>query len=114
NVDYVVLCLGENSYTEKPGDLHDLSLSKNQLELAKKVAATGKPVILVLNEGRPRLIQTIERQMKGVIQAYLPSNFGGEAIADVLFGDVNPSGKLPYTYPMFANTLVTYDHKPSE
>lgn len=114
NVDYIVLCLGENSYTEKPGDLHDLSLSENQLALATRLAKTGKPVVLVLNEGRPRLIRTIEPLMKGVVQAYLPGNFGGKAVADVLFGDVNPSGKLPYTYPMYANTLVTYDHKPSE
>lgn len=113
-VDYIVLCLGENSYTEKPGDLHDLTLSENQLNLAKVAAASGKPVILVLNEGRPRLIRTIEPEMKGILQSYLPGNFGGDAIAAVLFGDVNPSGKLPYTYPMFANTLVTYDHKPSE
>ena len=112
--DVVVLCLGENSYTEKPGDLHDLTLSSNQLNLAKAVAGAGKPVILVLNEGRPRLIREIERQMTGIIQIYLPGNFGGDALADILFGKVNPSGKLPYTYPMYTNTLVTYDHKPSE
>ncbi len=112
--DYVVLCLGENSYTEKPGDLHDLSLSANQLNLAKAAASAGKPVILVLNEGRPRLISSIEGQMQGVLQTYLPGNYGGDALAAVLFGEVNPSGKLPYTYPMFGNTLVTYDHKPSE
>lgn len=114
NADYILLCLGENTYTEKPGDLHDLSLSSNQIELAKALSATGKPVILVLNEGRPRLIREIEREMDAVIQLYLPGNFGGDALADVLYGDVNPSGKLPYTYPMYANTLVTYDHKPSE
>lgn len=113
-VDYIVLCVGENSYTEKPGDLHDLALSPNQVTLAKELAKTGKPVILVLNEGRPRLINTIEKEMQAVIQTYLPANFGGDALADVLYGDVNPSGKLPYTYPMYANTLVTYDHKPSE
>ncbi len=112
--DVVLLCLGENSYTEKPGDLHDLTLSANQLELAKAVAAAGKPVVLVLNEGRPRLITEIEREMTGIIQTYLPGNFGGDALADILFGKVNPSGRLPYTYPMYANTLVTYDHKPSE
>ena len=114
SVDYIVLCLGENSYTEKPGDLHDLTLSENQLNLAARLAKTGKPIVLVLNEGRPRIIRTIEPLVKGVVQAYLPGNFGGKAIADVLFGDENPSGKLPYTYPMYANTLVTYDHKPSE
>ncbi|SKC89538.1 glycoside hydrolase family 3 N-terminal domain-containing protein [Ohtaekwangia koreensis] len=113
-VDYIILCAGENSYTEKPGDLHDLTLSENQLALAKALIKTGKPVILVLNEGRPRLISSIEKELQGVIQSYLPGNFGGDAIADVLYGNVNPSGKLPYTYPMYANTLVTYDHKPSE
>jgi beta-glucosidase len=113
-VDYIILCAGENSYTEKPGDLHDLTLSENQLALAKSLIKTGKPVILVLNEGRPRLISSIEKELQGVIQSYLPGNFGGDAIADVLYGNVNPSGKLPYTYPMYANTLVTYDHKPSE
>ncbi|MEQ8474253.1 MAG: glycoside hydrolase family 3 N-terminal domain-containing protein [Marinoscillum sp.] len=112
--DYVVLCVGENTYTEKPGDLHDLTLSENQLNLAKAVTSTGKPIILVLNEGRPRLISSIESQMQGVLQIYLPGNYGGDALAAVLFGEVNPSGKLPYTYPMFGNTLVTYDHKPSE
>ena len=113
-VDYVILAIGENSYTEKPGDLHDLSLSKNQMALAKAVINTGKPVIAILNEGRPRIIREIVPLLKGILHAYLPGNFGGEAIANVIFGDVNPSGKLPYTYPMYVNTLVTYDHKPSE
>jgi len=114
SVDYIVLVLGENSYTEKPGDLHDLVISENQISLANALAATGKPVILVLNEGRPRIIRTIEPLMKGIIHSYLPGNFGGLAVADVLFGDVNPSGKLPFTYPLYSNSLVTYDHKPSE
>ncbi len=113
-VDYVVLCLGENSYAEKPGDLHDLSLSRNQAALAQEVIKSGKPVILVLNEGRPRIIREIVPGVKGILQSYLPGNFGGLAIADVLAGDVNPGGKLPYTYPMYVNTLLTYDHKPSE
>lgn len=113
-VDYIVLALGENSYTEKPGDLHDLTLSEQQLRLAEALAATGKPVILVLNQGRPRIIRRIEPLMKGVLQAYLPGNFGGLAVADVLFGSINPSGRLPFTYPMYTNSLVTYDHKPSE
>lgn len=113
-VDYIILCAGENSYTEKPGDLHDLTLSANQIALAKALVKTGKPVILVLNEGRPRLISSFERDVQGVLQSYLPGNFGGDAIADILYGTINPSGKLPYTYPMYANTLVTYDHKPSE
>lgn len=114
NVDYIILALGENSYTEKPGDLHDLTLSENQLALAEALSKTGKPIILVLNEGRPRIIRTIEPFVSAVINAYLPGNYGGLAIADVLFGDVNPSGKLPYTYPLYVNSLVTYDHKPSE
>jgi beta-glucosidase len=112
--DYILLTLGENSYTEKPGDLHELSLSVNQINLAKALAKTGKPVILILNEGRPRIIREIERDMTAIVQVYLPGNFGGDALADVIYGDVNPSGKLPYTYPMYSNTLLTYDHKPSE
>ncbi len=114
NSDVILLCLGENTYTEKPGDLNDLYLSELQTELAKKLAATGKPVVLVLNEGRPRIISRFEQQMKGIVQAYLPGNFGGDALADVLFGDVNPSGKLPYTYPRFPNAAISYIHKPSE
>jgi beta-glucosidase len=112
--DYIVVCVGENSYTEKPGDLHDLTLSSNQVALVKAMAKTGRPVILVLNEGRPRLLNSIEQDVSAVIQTYLPGNFGGDALASILFGEINPSGKLPYTYPMYANTLVTYDHKPSE
>jgi beta-glucosidase len=112
--EYILLALGENSYTEKPGDLHDLSLSANQIALAKALAKTGKPVILILNEGRPRVIREIEKDMAAIVQIYLPGNFGADALADVIYGDVNPSGKLPYTYPMYVNTLLTYDHKPSE
>lgn len=113
-VDAVILCVGENSYTEKPGDLNDLTLSDNQLRLANELAKTGKPVILVLNEGRPRCISAIEPAMKAVVHTYLPGNYGGDALADILFGDVNPSGKLPYTYPSYPNSLVTYYHKPAE
>lgn len=114
NVDYVVLCIGENSYCETPGNLNELSLSQNQLELAKALYKTGKSVILVLNEGRPRLIRTIEPEAKAVIQIYLPGNYGADALADILSGDVNPSGRLPYTYPKFEQGLITYDHKPSQ
>lgn len=114
NVDAVVLCLGENSYTETPGNLSDLYLSDLQTEFAQKIAALGKPVILVLNEGRPRIISKIEPGMPAIVQTYLPGNFGGDALADILFGDVNPSGKLPYTYPKYPNSLVNYNHKPSE
>ena len=112
--DVVVLCLGENNYTEKPGDLNDLYFSDLQTQLAQRLAATGKPVVLVLNEGRPRVISRFEPGMKAVVQAYLPGNFGGDALADVLFGDVNPSGKLPYTYPRYPNALGSYIHKYSE
>ncbi|MTI33184.1 beta-glucosidase [Cytophagales bacterium RKSG123] len=114
NVDYIILCLGENSYCEKPGDLVDMDISENQQALAQAMAATGKPVILILNEGRPRLISRFEAQMDAVVQTYLPGNFGGVALANILFGDVNPSGKLPYTYPKYPNSLLTYDHQPSE
>ncbi|MTI31780.1 glycoside hydrolase family 3 N-terminal domain-containing protein, partial [Xanthovirga aplysinae] len=114
NVDYIILALGENSYTEKPGDLTDMYISENQSALGKALAATGKPVILILNEGRPRLISKFESEMAAVVQMYLPGNFGGVALADILFGDVNPSGKLPYTYPKYPNSLLTYDHQPSE
>lgn len=114
NVDVVVLCLGENSYTETPGNLSDLYISELQTKLATRLAATGKKIVLVLNEGRPRVISKFEPQMAAVLQTYLPGNFGGIAIADVLFGKVNPSGRLPYTYPQFPNALFTYYHKPSE
>ena len=112
--DVVVLCLGENSYVEKPGDLNDLYLSDLQTQLAQRLTATGKPVVLVLNEGRPRIISRFEQPIKAIVQAYLPGNFGGDAVADVLFGDVNPSGRLPYTYPRYPNSLVTYIHKYAE
>lgn len=114
SVDAIILCLGENSYTEKPGDLNDLNLSSLQIKLAKEISKSGKPVILVLNEGRPRCINEIESLMNGVIQIYLPGNYGGDALADILFGDANPSGKLPYTYPSYPNSTTTYYHKPSE
>ncbi|RNC63980.1 glycoside hydrolase family 3 N-terminal domain-containing protein [Proteiniphilum sp. X52] len=113
-VDYIVLCVGENSYCETPGNLDELALSENQTALALALQKTGKPVVLVLNEGRPRLIRKIEPDSKAVLQLYLPGNFGGDALADILAGDVNPSGKLPYTYPKFEHGLITYDHKPSQ
>mgnify|MGYP006199844761 CR=1 FL=1 len=84
NADVVLLCLGENSYTEKPGDMNDLYMSDLQTELAQKIAATGKTVILILNEGRPRVISKFEQQMQGIVQTYLPGNFGGDALADIL------------------------------
>ncbi len=113
-VDVIILCVGENSYTETPGNLNDLYLSDLQTELAQKLIATGKPIILILNEGRPRVISKIEPEIPAILQLYLPGNFGGDALADILFGDKNPSGKLPYTYPRYPNALITYYHKPSE
>ncbi|WP_300700366.1 glycoside hydrolase family 3 N-terminal domain-containing protein [Bacteroides sp.] len=113
-VDYILLCVGENSYCETPGNLTDLTLSSDQLRLTRALAATGKPVILVLNEGRPRIISEIEPMVKAVVQTYLPGNYGGDALAKILYGDVNPSGKLPYTYPRYVHSLITYDHKPCE
>ncbi len=113
-VDYIVLCIGENSYCETPGNLDELALSDNQTDLALALQKTGKPVIVVLNEGRPRLIRKIEPGAAAILQTYLPSNFGGDALADILSGDVNPSGKLPYTYPKYEQGLITYDHKPGQ
>ena len=113
-VDYIILCIGENSYTETPGNLNDLSLSDNQLTLANAMIKTGKPVIIVLNEGRPRIINRIEPGAAAVLDIYLPSNFGADALADILTGDINPSGKLPITYPKYTNSLAGYIHKPSE
>lgn len=112
--DAIVLCLGENTYTEKPGDLEDLYLSDNQQQLAKVAAASGKPLILVMVQGRPRVISKIEPLSKAVLNAFLPGNFGGEAIAQIIFGKVNPSGKLPYTYPRFPNSLEPYYIKHAE
>ena len=112
--DVVVLCLGEGSYCETPGNITDLTLGEPQLRLAEAIQATGKPVVLVLVEGRPRIINRIVDKAGAVLMAYNPGNEGGQAIADVLFGDVNPSGKLPFTYPRTPNGLITYDHKPFE
>ncbi len=113
-VDYIVACIGENSYCETPGNLSDLTLSVNQRNLMKALAKTGKPIILVLNEDRPRLIADIEPLSKAVVNAMLPSNYGGDALANLLMGDANFSGKLPYTYPKEINSLITYDYKPCE
>jgi beta-glucosidase len=109
--DIAVVCLGEGSYAETPGNIEDLSLSDAQLNLAAAVAATGKPVVLVLIEGRPRIINKIADNASAILMAYNPGNEGGQAIADVLFGDYNPSGKLPFTYPRHPNALIAYDHK---
>ncbi|MBR2228424.1 MAG: glycoside hydrolase family 3 C-terminal domain-containing protein [Bacteroidales bacterium] len=112
--DVIVACVGENTYCETPGNMDDLNLSGNQKELVRRLAATGKPVILVLNEGRPRIIGDIEPLAKAVIDVMLPSNYGGDALAALLAGDENFSGKLPFTYPKHINALHTYDYKVSE
>lgn len=114
NVDVVVLCLGEGSYCETPGSITDLTLGEPQLKLAEAIEATGKPVVIVLVEGRPRIINRIVDKAGAILMAYNPSNEGGHAIADVLFGDINPSGKLPFTYPRAVNGLITYDHRAFE
>jgi beta-glucosidase len=113
-VDYVLLCIGENSYTETPGNTNDLTLSANQTALANALIKTGKPVIFILNEGRPRIISHIEPGAAAIVDIFLPGNFGGDALADILTGTVNPDGKLPITYPRYANDLTSYIHKPSE
>ena len=112
--DVIIACIGENSYTETPGNLSDLWLSKNQRDLVKALAKTGKPIILVLNEGRPRLIADIEPLAKAVVDILIPGNYGGDALANLLAGDTNFSGKMPYTYPREINSLNTYDYKVSE
>ena len=112
--DYIVACIGENSYCETPGNLTNLFLSQNQLDLVKALAKTGKPIILVLNEGRPRLIADIEPLAKAVVNTMLPGNYGGDALANLIAGDANFSGKMPFTYPKEINSLITYDYKPCE
>ena len=112
--DVIIACIGENSYTETPGNLNDLWLSANQRNLVKELSKTGKPIILVLNEGRPRLIADIEPLAKAVVDIFIPGNYGGDALANLLAGDVNFSAKMPYTYPREINSLNTYDYKVSE
>ena len=113
-VDVIVACVGENSYCETPGNLDDLALSVNQRELVKALAATGKPIVLVLSEGRPRLVSDIEPLCAAVVHIMLPGNFGGDALADLLSGDENFSAKLPFTYPRHQAALTKYDYKPCE
>lgn len=114
DVDVIVACIGENSYTETPGNLTDLWLSENQRNLVKALAQTGKPVILVLNEGRPRLIADIEPLAQGIINILIPGNMGGDALSNLVSGKSNFSGKMPYTYPKEINSLANYDFKKSE
>lgn len=114
DADVIVACIGENSYTETPGNLTDLWLSENQRNLVKALAQTGKPVILVLNEGRPRLIADIEPLAQGIINILIPGNMGGDALSNLVSGKSNFSGKMPYTYPKEINSLANYDFKKSE
>jgi beta-glucosidase len=114
DADVVILCLGEGSYTETPGNITDLTLPEPQLKLAEAVASAGKPVVFVLVEGRPRVINRIEPAAGAILLAYNPGNEGGQAVADVLFGDHNPAGRLPFTYPRHPNALLNYDHKSYE
>ena len=112
--DVILACIGENSYCETPGNLSDLALSENQRNLVKALAKTGKPIVLILNEGRPRIINDIEPLADAVIDILLPSNYGADALANILAGDVNPSAKLPYTYPRYSAALTNYDYRISE
>ena len=114
DADVIVACIGENSYTETPGNLTDLWLSENQRNLVKELAKTGKPVVLVLNEGRPRLIADIEPLAQGIVNILIPGNMGGDALANLVSGKSNFSGKMPYTYPKEINSLANYDFKKSE
>jgi len=114
SADVVVICIGEPAYCETPGNIDDLTMTKTQLDLVKAISEIGVPIVIVLAEGRPRLINTIVDLADAIIMTYLPGLEGGPAIADVLFGDVNPSGKLPISYPRYPNSLMTYDHKASE
>ncbi|MCD0463855.1 glycoside hydrolase family 3 N-terminal domain-containing protein [Flavobacterium sp. ENC] len=110
----IVLCLGEKNYTETPGDISNIFMSKSQVKLGMALAQLNKPVILVLNEGRPRLISDFEDKMSAVVQCYLPGNEGARALVDILYGDVNPSGRLPYNYPRYPNSLEKYNRKYTE
>ena len=112
--DVIIACIGENSYCETPGNLTNLTMSENQRNLVKALAATGKPVILILNQGRPRIINDIVPLAKAVVNVMLPSNYGGDALANLLAGDANFSGKMPFTYPKYINALANYDYKPCE
>ena len=114
SADVIVACIGEPTYCETPGNIDDLTLSAPQIRLVQELAATGKPIVMVLVQGRPRVVRTIVDHAGAILTAYLPGMEGGQAIADVLFGDVNPSGKLPFTYPKYSGWHVCYDHKKSE
>jgi beta-glucosidase len=112
--DVIIACIGENSYCETPGNLTDLNLSENQKQLVEALQQTGKPVVLILNEGRPRILGPMVEKAKAVVHVMLPGNYGGDALARLLSGEANFSAKLPFTYPRLINSLATYDYKPSE
>ncbi|WP_010521461.1 glycoside hydrolase family 3 N-terminal domain-containing protein [Aquimarina agarivorans] len=114
NVDVIVLCIGEHNYTETPGDIMGLAITEPQQKLAEALIATGKPIVLVLNEGRPRTITSFETKTNATIQCYLPGSEGSRALIDIIYGDVNPSGRLPYNYPRFTNSLQKYNRKYTE
>lgn len=114
DADAIIACIGEPTYCETPGNIDDLTMTASQLKLVEELIATGKPIVLVLVEGRPRVIRTIADRVPAILTAYLPGMEGGQAVADILFGDANPSGKLPFTYPRYPSSHVCYDHKPSE
>jgi beta-glucosidase len=114
NSDVIVVCLGEKPSTEKPGDIDDLKLDEAQREFVKRLYTLNKPVVLVLVENRPRIIEDIADKAAAVVMAYQPGDFGGEAIANILYGVTQPSGRLPFTYPRFNQSLLTYDHKYTE
>jgi len=114
NADVVIACLGEPAYCETPGNIDELTLDAAQLRLVQELAKTGKPIVTVLAQGRPRTIHPIVPLSSAIVMAYLPGLEGGRAVADILFGDVNPSGKLSFTYPRYANALTTYDYKVNE
>ena len=114
NASKIILCLGEKNYTETPGDISNIFMSDSQIKLALALAQLNKPIVLVLNEGRPRLISDFENKMNAVIQCYLPGNEGARALVDIIYGDVNPSGRLPYNYPRYPNSLEKYNRKYTE
>lgn len=114
NSDAVIICLGEAAYCESPGNIYDLNLNQIQLNLVKEISKTGKPIVLVMLQGRPRIITSIFDKTSAIVLGFLPGMEGGNAIADILFGDVNPSGKLPISYPKYSNGFTSYDYKPAE
>ncbi len=114
NAEYVVVCLGEKPSTEKPGDIDDLTMPKAQLDFVKAIKQTGKKVILVLVQNRPQLVNDIVKDCDAIVLAYEPGDYGADALADILYGKINPSGKLPFTYPRNNQSLIWYDHKYTE